>query len=92
MLSTAFRAKDHAPQGSELIGAFREIRGLRNKPAHTLNDDAYDPALFKEQRRIFLLGYDAVRTLRLILTNHPRALPAEAEMDQRVRKGEIWSV
>jgi hypothetical protein len=90
-LNTTFRTSD-ADAIPELLAAFREIRELRQKPAHAVNQDAYDPGLFKEQRRIFLLGYNAVRTLRLILANHPRARSAEGEMDQRIRTGDIWSI
>ena len=34
-------------------------------------------------------AYGAVRTLRLLLQNHPSAAPLVEEMDQNVRRGEM---
>lgn len=90
-LNKAVRLPDPAPI-DEILRELREIRKLRQKPAHAVDDDAYDPALFKEQRRLFLNGYDVVRTLRLLLANHPRARRALDEMNEQVRDGEIWSL
>jgi hypothetical protein len=90
-LTTGFRTDD-ASAVQDVVETFREIRRRRQKPAHVVDDDAYDPNLFAEQREVFLRAYDAVRTLRLILANHPKARPAEAQMDERVRVGEIWPV
>lgn len=90
-LRTAVRIPDPGPR-DEMLRELREIRKLRQKPAHAIDDDAYDPDLFKEQRRVFLNAYDVVRTLRLLLSNHPRAKPALVEMNEQVRVGEIWSV
>lgn len=88
-LNTAVRLPDPGPK-DEMLRELREIRKLRQKPAHAVDDDSYDPALFQEQRRLFLNGYDVVRTLRLLLANHPRARRAQDEMNEQVRKGEIW--
>lgn len=90
-LNTAVRLPDPGPK-DELLRELREIRKLRQKPAHAIDDDAHDPALFAEQRRLFLNGYDIVRTLRLMLANHPLAARAQDEMNEQVRLGEIWSV
>ncbi len=90
-LNTAFRTSDSAPK-DEMLQELREIRKLRQKPAHAINDDTYDPELFKEQRRLFLNAYDVVRTLRLLLSNHPMAKLALTEMNEQVRVGEIWSI
>jgi hypothetical protein len=90
-LNTAFRIADPGAK-DEMLRELREIRKLRQKPAHAVDDDAYDPELFKEQRRVFLNAYDVARTLRLLLSNHPKAKPALAEMNEQVRVGEIWRV
>jgi hypothetical protein len=90
-LNTAVRVPDPGPK-NELLSKLREIRKLRQKPAHAIDDDTYDPALFKEQRRLFLNAYDVVRTMRLLLSNHPKAKPALSEMNEQVRVGEIWSI
>ncbi len=90
-LNTAVRIPDPGPK-EDMLRELREIRKLRQKPAHAVDDDAYDPELFTEQRRLFLNAYDVVRTLRLLLSNHPKARPALTEMNEQVRVGEIWSV
>jgi len=89
-LNTALRIPDPDPK-NQLLDELREIRKLRQRPAHAIDDDAHDPALFAEQRRIFLGGYHVVRTLRLLLANHPRAKRAQDEMNEQVRAGEICS-
>ncbi|HXT17129.1 MAG TPA: hypothetical protein VN706_15915 [Gemmatimonadaceae bacterium] len=89
-LRLKFRTPDPAPL-DDMLSTFREIRRLRQKPAHAINPDAYDAAFFETQRKLFVRAYDAVRTLRLILQNHPLARAVADEMDERVREGEIWS-
>lgn len=56
-----------------VTSAFRKVRKLRQAPAHRLGDDAYDPAILKEQQRIVDEVYGALRGLRLLLSNHPKA-------------------
>lgn len=88
-LKTQFRTPDPKPL-EEAIAVLKRVRKLRQTPAHALDDDRYDEALFEEQRALFVDAYNAVRTLRLILQNHPKARPVLAEMDERVVKGQIW--
>lgn len=90
-LNTAVRLPDPGPK-DEMLEEIRDIRKLRQKPAHAVDGDAYDPELFKEQRRLFLNGYDVVRTLRLLLANHRRAKHVQEKMLEQVRIGEIWSM
>jgi hypothetical protein len=54
-----------------MIQTFRKIRKLRQKPAHAVNEDAFDQKYFREQRELIIEGYGAIRTLRLILANNP---------------------
>jgi hypothetical protein len=89
-LRKSFRTPDPGPL-DEMLATFREVRKLRQKPAHAINPDAYDDALFEQQRQLFVRAYDALRTLRLILQNHPSARSVADQMDERVRKGDIWS-
>lgn len=89
-LRRSFRTPDPEPL-DEMLATFREIRRLRQKPAHALHPNAHDPALFEKQRELFNRAYDAIRTLRLILQNHPRARVIAETMDERVREGAIWS-
>lgn len=90
-LNTLVSTADLDPM-NELIATFREVRKLRQQPAHVVDEDTHDPTLFKQQRDILLKAYDAVRTLRLLLANHPKTRPAQDEMDEHVRKGEIWTM
>jgi hypothetical protein len=89
-LKTSFRTPDAGPL-NELIATFRKIRRLRQKPAHSVNQDAYDESLFGTQRELFSEAYDAVRTIRLMLQNHPRGRAVADEMNQQVRVGAVWT-
>jgi hypothetical protein len=89
-LERSFRFKEDRKPLDDMIATFRDIRKRRSKPAHAVDDNRYDPALFEEQRELLIKAYDAVRTLRLILANHPKALPVLESMDPRVRVGDIW--
>jgi len=71
---------------------FRKVRQLRQKPAHKINADAFDQQLFKQQRDIVINAYDAVRTLRLILINHPKVREKPPKISERLYKGEIWDI
>lgn len=73
-----FRMPEPGPF-DEMMAAFREVRKLRQKPAHALSDDTFDPELFKAQRNLLVRAYTAVRTLRLLLTNHPGARSVRVE-------------
>ncbi len=90
-LGKTFKPADPQPL-KEMIAAFREVRKRRQQPAHAMNEDEYDAALFKEQRDLMMRAYEAVRTMRLILTNHPQARPVRDEMNEQVRDGNIWPI
>lgn len=57
----------------EMFNTFKKVRKLRTKPAHSIEEDVFDEKYFKEQRELFIEAYSAVRLLRLILQNHPKA-------------------
>jgi hypothetical protein len=90
-VATKFRLRDDPKVLEDLFRGLREVRKLRQLPAHSLKPNEYDPTLFEEQRQLFQRAYSSLRTLRMILANHPMAGPAEAGLDSRVYKGEIWS-
>ncbi|MBE4417676.1 AAA family ATPase [Vibrio parahaemolyticus] len=75
-----------------MLAAFRKVRKLRQKPAHKVNIDSFDQKLFKEQRKIIIKAYDAVRTLRLMLSNHPAVRVNPPEINDRLYKGDIWDI
>ncbi len=72
-----------------MFAVFREVRKLRQAPAHALNDDAFDRSLFHKQRELLLRAYKAVRLLRLVLTNAPGA--NAVEVDSMLYQGKINS-
>jgi hypothetical protein len=48
------------------------IRKIRSKAAHYVRDNKYDVELFKKYKKVINSAYDSIRTLRLILANHPQ--------------------
>lgn len=69
-LHSCFEAADNAPL-EECIATFREVRQLRQKPAHAVDEDRYDAAFYAQQRELMIRAYRAMKTLRLVLACHP---------------------
>lgn len=67
---TKMRFRDPSPF-EKMIAQFKNVRKLRQKPAHKLEDSKFDQKIFQEQRKLAFEAYGAVRTLRLMLANHP---------------------
>lgn len=86
-----FRPADSEPIAN-MMKTFRKVRKLRQKPAHKVNADGFDQELFKQQRNIVINAYDAVRTLRLILANHPNVKENPPKISEQLYKGEIWDI
>lgn len=74
---------------NEMVATFREVRKARQSPAHKAEDSTFDQNLFKEQRELASRAYNAVRTIRLMLTNHPAV--REYRVPEELFKGEIWT-
>jgi hypothetical protein len=71
-LNKKWQFSDNKPK-EDMIETFREIRKIRQEPAHKVTNDVYDNCYFQKQQELMIRAYDAVRTLRLILKNHPKA-------------------
>lgn len=84
-----FRPADDGPI-QEMKAAFRKVRKLRQKPAHSVQDDAFDQKYIKDQRKLILDAYGAIRTLRHILANHPKVKADPPDINEQLWKGEIW--
>jgi hypothetical protein len=84
-----FRPKDMSPVES-MFSSFRHVRKLRQKPAHAVNENAFDQKYFREQRETMIRAYDAIRTLRQVLSNHPAVLKNLPEISDQLFNGEIW--
>ncbi|MDB5161073.1 MAG: family ATPase [Candidatus Saccharibacteria bacterium] len=73
----------------KMFETFRDIRKLRTQPAHTIRTDEFDMKYFKEQRELLIRAYQAIRFLRLILQNHPKA--DKSKIPDWLYKGDIWT-
>jgi hypothetical protein len=69
-LGRNFRPGHGDPVG-DIVGAFKKVRKERQKPAHAIEEDVFDQQYFHKQRQLMGEAYGAVRTIRLILANHP---------------------
>lgn len=76
----------------DMIATFKKVRKLRQKPAHKVNTNIFDQTIFKKQREIVINAYDAVRTLRMILANHPKVRKNPPNISERLFKGDIWDI
>jgi hypothetical protein len=73
----------------EMIRIFKRIRKSRSKPAHHVSENHFDDDFFVKQRSLMKDAYKGVRTLRLILSNHP--LSKSVEVPDWLYKGDIWT-
>jgi hypothetical protein len=86
-----FRPSDPKPF-DDMFKGFRAVRKRRQKPAHAVNENVFDLAYFREQRRLMIDAYDSLRTLRLVLANHPMVKRNSPEIHPQLAKGEIWDI
>jgi hypothetical protein len=63
----------------EMLQTFRYIRKLRQKPAHVVTDNHFDQTFFREQRKLLIRAYKAVRHIRLIFAKHPNVIGYKVE-------------
>jgi len=73
----------------EMVEIFKKIRKMRMYPAHKVEEDKFEQDYFKEQRKLMIEAYSAVRILRLILANHPKT--KSYPVPDWLFKGEIWT-
>lgn len=71
-LRARFRPADGDPI-AVISNGFRAARKLRQPAAHRVLTDQYDPTLWDRYRQLLDDSYNGVRTLRLVLANHPAA-------------------
>lgn len=75
----------------EAYQAFRDVRKLRQVPAHGLNDDVFDQTYFGQQRDLLERVYSGLRILRLLMQNHPNVAAANIEIPDAIENGNIVS-
>lgn len=56
-----------------IIKPLRNIRSIRQKPAHELTSNKYDITLYQKQLDLMNDTYTAIRAIRLFFANHPLA-------------------
>lgn len=56
-----------------IIKPLRNIRKIRQKPAHELTSNEYDISLYQKQIDLMNSTYSSVRAIRLFFSNHPLA-------------------
>lgn len=74
-----------------MLSTFRKVRKLRQKPAHSPQENQFDQKYLHEQRALVMDAYDAVRTVRLVLANHPAVQRNPPEISENLFKGEVWT-
>ena len=60
-----------------ISGAFRNVRKIRQVPAHKLYDNKHDKSVYRQQNELITEIYNAVKTLRMLLSKHPKAKAVE---------------
>lgn len=73
----------------EMFSAFREIRKLRQKPAHVVEDNVFDQKYFKAQRVLITKAHHAISTLHQILSCHPAT--KDYELPRYLKSSKIWT-
>lgn len=86
-----FRPSDPKPL-EEMFESLKKIRKLRQKPAHAVKENEFNQKYFKEQRTLIIKSYQAIRTLRLILANHPAVKSHPPEIGEHLKEGKIWDI
>lgn len=86
-----FRPADPEPL-LDIISSFKKVRRLRQKPAHSVKEDEFDQQYFKKQRELIKEAYNAVRTIRLVFTNHPAVKADPPEINDLLFQGKIWDI
>ena len=88
-LKRFFRPHDPADI-EEVFSAFKEVRNLRQKPAHSAQENKFDQSFFRQQRALIIKAYKAIRSIRLILANHPMVKRDPPQINRLLLEGKIW--
>jgi hypothetical protein len=80
---------DNTTEIEKMFSAFREIRKLRQKPAHAINENVFDQKYFKDQRLLIIKAYHAIGMLRQILGCHPAT--KDHELPRYLESSKIWT-
>ena len=87
-LEKSFVTNDNSPI-LDAMACFKDVRKLRQKPAHSIDDNVFNVQYHDLQRELVFRVYKSIRLLRLLLANHPKA--KAIKIPETVRTGErIW--
>ncbi|MER9107813.1 hypothetical protein NKH95_28290 [Mesorhizobium sp. M0848] len=75
---------------AELIKDIRKVRNARQKPAHKLEDNEFEQKFLADQRELIETAFNAARTIRMALENHPKVVGYD--IPDYLRNGKVWSV
>lgn len=89
-LSAVVRPEDPRPT-QNMIATLKQVRKLRQKPAHAVRRDIFDQIFFHQQRELVISAYKAIRTIRLIFANHPAVKEAVIKVPDLLHEGKIWT-
>lgn len=89
-IHTRMRLPDWKPW-DDAIAALRKVRRLRQRPAHAVNENAFDQQYFKDQRQLMMEAYDAVNVLRQLLSKHRTVRAASIVAPDWLENGRIWT-
>jgi hypothetical protein len=89
-LRKCFKTPDWQPW-DESLKCLREIRKMRQKPAHAVNENVFDQKYVHEQRKLMIQAYSALRVLRTIFVRHPNVKAANIEIPEWLENGLIWT-
>ena len=87
-LRLKFIPEDTKPM-EDMIDTFKEIRQLRQYPAHFIDDDVFDQKYIKQQRELIIRAYSGIRLIRLIFENFPDV--KGYEIPDYIKSGKIWT-
>jgi hypothetical protein len=85
-----FFSIDHWEPWDEAIDTIKEVRNLRQKPAHAVVENEFDQQYLEKQRELMIEAYDALRALRKILEIH-QSVGETLDVPDYLRKGKIWT-
>lgn len=88
-ISLKFRPADPKPM-EEMFDNFRSVRKVRQKPAHKVEEDEFDQKYLADQRLLISQAFDAVRTLRMVLENHPTT--RNHKVPGYLREAKVWTI
>lgn len=88
-LRVKFRVAEQEPV-NEMFAGLRAVRKERQAPAHKVESNSFDQKYVEQQRKLIILAFDAVRTLRMLLENHPAA--RGHEVSDYLREAKVWTM